>query len=584
MVKQKYKYPIFLFFILMLISFNNLASSIPLAPDKAFMFSPHIENNKKINAEWIIAPGYYLYVDKFKFTFLPQITFNAKYPLAKTKSDNRGSYQVYSGHTIIPISLNSSAENVQMTVTYQGCSAAGFCYPPMKQQWAINFATGSVNKIVNNAPKVNNELTALLTDHNGVANLFYSMSTGWLLLIFFSMGLLLAFTPCVWPMIPIMTSIVVGQKRSSAVRAFWLSFTYVLGSALVYAIAGIIAASMGSSLQAFLQKPLIIAVTGFIFILLSLSLFNLYELRMPNSLQNKIVSLSNRQQGGNYLGVLMMGMLSTLIVSPCVTAPLVGVLMYIGQTGDQLLGASALFIMGLGMGVPLILIGTSMGRWLPKSGPWMEAIKKCFGFLMLAMAIWLLSRILPAIATTILWGILLISFSMFLLTILPQRRGQRMINRGISLIAAFSGVLIVAGGVGLPNKMSDWITSRYVLRNDSFVVVRSLTEIDHELSRARMEKRPVLLDFYADWCESCVTMDKHVFENADVKKALSNYILLRADLSANNAQDEAMLKHYEVIAPPTVLFFNNQGSALPADRIVGDMEAKDFLNHLDNIK
>ena len=415
-------------------------------------------------------------------------------------------------------------------------------------------------------------LTVLHTQHIGV-----------MLLLFAGLGLLMAFTPCVLPMIPILTGIILGQKHAVGTRkAFFLSSTYILGMAITYACAGLVAASLGGSMQVWLQKPVMIAFTSALFVLLGLSLFGLFDLRFPHRWQNKIFSWSDKHEGGTYVGVFFMGILSTLVVSPCITAPLVGVLIFISETGNRLLGASALFTMGLGMGIPLLLIGMSAGRWLPKSGPWMTTVKATFGLLMMAMAIWILSRIISPMMTRTLWGVMVVIVAMFFGFYVPHHMGQYRFNRGLGIIIGFFGLVMMLGGMGVSTFLDKWVSlpAASQANSQTFIIVRNMEEIKNQLANAELAHRPVILDFYADWCESCVAMDRNVFSLSEVRQLLGNFILLRADLSNNSADDEKILKHYGVIAPPTMLFFNSQGREVNSKRLVGEMNASEFLSRV----
>ncbi|MCW5584073.1 MAG: protein-disulfide reductase DsbD, partial [Gammaproteobacteria bacterium] len=446
---------------------------------------------------------------------------DVRFPQSQLKQNpNHIGEEVYSGQVTIPVALQTMNQQIQLSVDYQGCSERGFCYPPMSKTYQLDLTNHAALPAQgdHHLSAFYSSFRALLTDQNDVHHLFSSQSLGVMLLIFAGLGLLLAFTPCVLPMIPILTSIIVGHKQPvSTKKAFLLSSTYVLGASITYAMVGIVAALMGNSLQAWLQQPWIIAMVSILFVILSLSLFGLYDLRLPRYWQNHITAISRKQEGGTYIGVFIMGIVSTLIVSPCVTAPLVGVLMYIAQSGNVVLGAGALFVMSVGMGMPLIAIGVSTGKWMPRRGPWMNAVQKTFGVLMLCMAAWLFSRV--------------VSF--------PESTAA-----------------------------------------SSFVVVHNEKDLHQQLINAQALRKPVLLDFYADWCESCVSMDKKVFNEPSVRHVLNQFVLLRADLSANNADDAALLKTYNVIAPPTVLFFNHQGQEVNSHRIVGELSAQEFMTRI----
>lgn len=562
-----------------LFSACSLAASIasPLPADQAFPFSLTVNGPQFALAEWRIAPGYYLYSKRVHVVPVPIEAADVRLPQGELKYTTQGRLEVFSGTISVPVLAKNNATQFRVSIDYQGCSESGFCYPPIHKTYSLNFTSGTVTEDTTS-------LSNLLTNQNGIAALFGSQHFGITLLIFAGLGLLLAFTPCVLPMVPIVTGIIVGHKRSvSAKKGFLLSSTYVFGSSLTYALAGVAAALMGSSLQVWLQKPIVIILAASLFVLLAFSLFGWYELKLPRQWQNKLTKWSNHQQGGTYAGVFFMGMISTLIISPCVTAPLVGVLIYISQSGDMILGGSALFAMGLGMGLPLILIGMSAGKWLPKSGAWMEAVKKLFGVLMLAMGIWLLSRAVPSLVTMILTGLLLLGIAFFLSVSLPRVITWRKLSRSLGVLLGLSGIIVIVGA-SLPNAVPTWLGANQASPlASSFTVIRDLAMLNKQLSQAQLAHKPVLLDFYADWCESCVVMDKNVFSLTDVKQALSNYVLLRADLTENSHDDQAIMKHFNVIAPPTVLFFNVAGREMNAQRIVGEVNAQEFLGRLQSL-
>ncbi len=558
------------------------AKHSPLPADQAFLFSATMDGHDKVIVNWRMAQGYYLYTKRTHFIFEPTAASATAItlPQGELKYDaNLGRLEIYTGAVSVPIALSQHASSFILKVQYQGCSDGGFCYPPMQKNLQVNVNTQSITEL--NTPPATFTMTALLTHQQSVQALLGTQSISSLLLIFVGIGLLLSLTPCVLPMIPILTGIIIGQKNSVTTRkAFLLSLTYVFGSAIAYAMAGVAAAAMGSSLQVWLQKPLIIALISGLFVLLALSLFGCYQLTLPKRWQRTLLGWSNQQQRGSYVGVFLMGSLSALIVSPCVTAPLVGVLLYIAQTGDRFLGASALFAMGVGMGIPLLLIGVSAGKWLPKAGPWMEGVKKIFGLLMLAMALWLLSRIVSTTVIIMLALLMLLGILIYVGIVLSFNF-RRMRYVPVMVLSLFG--IAVVGAIQLPAPLSKWMPkneSRLVA--STFTVVPNVSAFQKQLMLARARGKPVILDFYADWCESCVTMDKQVFNAKEVQNVLNNYVLLRADLSANNEADQAMLTYFHVIAPPTVLFFDASGNEQNAERIVGEVDAKEFLARLVN--
>ncbi len=496
----------------------GFASNVkPLPADEAFNFSYEFSPPATVIAKWKIAPGYYLYRDRFHFSSKPKAILSVKYPASTVKLDKAtGRYEGYNGELSIPVTIKPDAAGLTLSVNYQGCAEQGFCYPPMKKEISLAAAP------VLDKQDVAGSLTTLVKDQNKVSDVLTTQNHSMLLLLFLGMGLLLSFTPCVLPMIPILTSIIVGQKGAvSTAKAFFLSVSYVLGTAIAYSAAGVLAAVMGASLQVWLQKPVFMILGAVIFIVLALSLFGLFDIHLPGFLRSRIVTASNKQKGGAYVGVFIMGVLSALLLSPCVTAPLVGVLMYIGTTGDVLLGAGALFAIGIGMGIPLIVIGVSAGKWLPRRGWWMQAVEKCFGVLMLGMAVWLLSR----------------------------------------------SAIFPAGIIGRSNE---------VMPASQFVVVRNQQQLDSVLSSASSQRKPVLLDFYANWCDSCIAMEKEVFGKQRVQELLKHFVLVRADLSDNSTENQTMLMKYKVIAPPTLLLFSPDGRENDNLRIVGEVSANEF--------
>jgi thiol:disulfide interchange protein DsbD len=573
----------------------------PLPAQQVFIFSSKVApDHHTLQAEWKIAPGYHLYRDRFTFTVTPadaakigSVTLLPGIP----KEDNiLGKYQIYENNVTIPVPLIINKPGpMLLTVNYQGCADAGFCYPPVTQRVQLNsdgtgvmLAAATTENASLTTATTTTKSTPSLSEQDKITRLLAGNNWHLILLGFFGFGLLLAFTPCVLPMIPILSSIIVGEGKSITVpRAFALSLTYVLAMAITYAGAGVLAALAGSYVQAFLQSPLVIVIFSGVFVLLALSLFGLYELHMPHFLHHHVTRLSNKQSGGTYLGVAVMGCLSTLILSPCVTAPLIGALSYIGKNGNPVLGGSALFAMGLGMGIPLLLIGTLGGEFLPKAGNWMHTIKAIFGVLMLGMAILLLSRILSPHIIMLLWAILLIMTATYMgaFTATPQKNIGKL-WKGTSLLLLMYGFLILVGAsLGntdpfQPLALKQTISVTPQPQTQAFQVVKSMDDIQLAMTAARAENKPVLLDFYADWCIACKEMDREVFNNPAIQRKLNGYVLLRADVTANDANSKAIEKHFDVIAPPTILFFDAASQELTASRIVGAVGVKEMLNHL----
>jgi|EndMetStandDraft_5_1072996.scaffolds.fasta_scaffold38531_1 thiol:disulfide interchange protein DsbD len=519
------------------------ASQQALPVDQVFQVSVQRLNNKTLTARWTIKPGYYLYRDKIHFQSTPIRINSVVFPKGIIKHNQFiGKYEVYQRHvvTLLKYLHPLPDQNLDMEIRYQGCAIAGFCYPPVVKYLTLTHSGMSTSGLNQNSIDVgqnslgNNQGQSIKTasEQSKILRLLAGHNIFWTLISFFGFGLLLSLTPCVLPLIPVLSAIILGQKQLTTVKAFSLSITYVLAMAFTYAVAGVFAGLAGSYLQAFLQSPWVIIIVCALFVGLAFSLFGFYELRLPASWHEKLIHITNRQQGGNYVGVALMGCLSTLVISPCVTAPLVGVLTYIGNTGNAILGGTALFVLGLGSGVPLLIIGTSEGKWLPKSGPWMNGIKIFLGIMMLVMAVWLLARIIPS-----------------------NSRPFRLLH---------------------PDQIVRSETS-------NFQTIKSISDLNLALKQAKQQNKPVLVDFYANWCISCKEMERIVFTVPQVKSLMSNFILLRADVTANDNQDKALERQFHVIAPPTFLFFTPNGQELTDARIVGQEESQTFASHLQSV-
>jgi thiol:disulfide interchange protein DsbD len=410
--------------------------------------------------------------------------------------------------------------------------------------------------------------------------------------LFFGFGLLLAFTPCVFPMIPILSGIIAGQGPSiTARKAFVLSLVYVLAMALTYSVAGVLAGLFGANLQAAFQNPWILGLFALVFVALALSMFGFYELQLPSSLQTRLAEISNRQAGGSLVGVAIMGLLSALIVGPCVAPPLAGALIFIGQTGNAVLGGIALFALSLGMGAPLIAIGTSAGELLPRAGAWMDAVKAVFGVAMLAVAILLLERILPPAIAMLLWSLLLIGSAVFLGALQdlpPEAGGWRKLWKGLGFVLLTYGVLMLVGAAsggkdtvlplrGLALTGASGATAPHAL----FRHVKSAADLDRELAAASATGKPVMLDFYADWCVTCKEMERYTFSDPAVVARMSRFVLLQADVTANDEQDQALMRErFGIPGPPAILFFDAQGRERQGYRVIGFMSAEEFAAHL----
>jgi thiol:disulfide interchange protein DsbD len=562
--------------------------SQPLPVEQAFALSGFMDENKQLVLQWNIAPGYYLYRNEVMIS--PAASNQANIgtltmPEGVTKKDDfHGVFQSYSGLLVVHIPLVGKTNSLlDLNINYQGCSTAGFCYPPVKQKIQVSLAqiigpTDLTDNIVN----AKSDSSETLSRQDYATQLFSSHHVVFVLLGFLGLGLLLAFTPCVLPMVPILSGIIIGHgQKVSTQKAFFLSLAYVLGMAITYAVAGMVVALAGSNVQAAMQKPWVIGIFSGIFILLALSLFGLYDVRLPNKLQQRMASLGQGNTGGTYASVFVMGMLSTLVVSPCVSAPLVGVLTYIANNGNVVLGGAALLSMGLGMGIPLLLIGTTAGKLLPRSGAWMEQIKHLFGFFMLGLAIWMVNRILPMSVTLYLWAFLAIGMAIYVWRLQQSKKMWRQMHNIVGVALLSYGLILISSAVlGYTNPLNlfgNFSPSFAVEEESPFVVVKNMDDLDQQLQQAKKAGKKVMLDFYADWCASCLVMDHHVFNQPAIKDGLNQFVLLRADVTQNNSFDRALLKRYHIVAPPTVEFFDTEGNRLIKNEIVGEVNAKEFL-------
>lgn len=568
-----------------------------LEPDQAFVFSATALAADALLVRWEIADGYYLYRSKLAFELkgVDGVTLGqAELPAGKIKEDEYfGRQEVYYREleARLPVQATAGAIPASLTLqaTYQGCAEAGICYPPMTKTVNLTLpGTSLPATAAQTAPQ------PPLSEQDEIASRLAAGSTLLTIITFFGFGLLLSLTPCVFPMIPILSSIIVGQGAGlTARKGFTLSLVYVLAMALTYTAAGVVAGLFGSNLQATFQNPWILGSFAGIFVLLSLSMFGFYDLQMPSSIQSKLTEISNRQQGGTLVGVGIMGFLSALIVGPCVAAPLAGALIYIGQTGDAVLGGIALFALSMGMGAPLLAIGTSAGKLLPKVGGWMNTIKAVFGVLMLGVAIWMLERILPGPVTLLLWAALLIVSAIYmgaLEQLGPDATGWRKLWKGVGLVMLIYGALLTVGAAGGGSDMFQPLRGINLVAANAggnpmagtesmFKQVKGLPELERELAAARSAGRPVMFDLYADWCVSCKELEKHTFSDPGVRQALATAVLLQSDVTAWDDSDQKLAKAYGLIGPPAILFFGKDGQERRNYRVVGFMEAERFRAH-----
>ena len=580
-----------------------------LDPDVAFVLDAAPAGPEAIEARWNIAEGYYLYRDKFRFSAgegSGATLGEAGFPKGKIKDDEYfGPMEVYYGSVaaIVPVA-HAGAGEVAVDVTYQGCAEAGLCYPPITKTVSLLLPAARADTGAGATPDASNlpgvpnlpgsgpegAASVELPEQDRIAAALVSGNRWLVILSLFGAGLLLTFTPCVLPMVPILSSIIVGQgtdRRGGVTtrRAFMLSLVYVLAMALTYTVAGVLAGLFGANLAAAFQDPWIVSGFALVFVLLALSMFGFYELQVPASWQARLTALSHRQRAGTYAGVGAMGALSALIVGPCVAAPLAGVLIYIGRTGDPVLGGIALFALGMGMGVPLIVAGVSAGKLLPRAGAWMNAVKAVFGVMLLAVAIYLIERVVPEPAALLMWAALLIVCSIYmgaLDSLTAESGGWRRLWKGAGLVMLVYGVLVmvgVAGGRGdllRPLKGIGLVAGGQTEHELAFKRVKGVDGLDAELRLAAARGQAVMLDYYADWCVSCKEMERFTFSDPAVRTALAGVLLLQTDVTANDALDKALLAEFGLFGPPAILFFGRDGRERPELRVVGFMNAGEF--------
>jgi thiol:disulfide interchange protein DsbD len=566
-----------------LLSFGSKKPSF-LPADQAFALEVHAIDQRTLLASFTVTPGYYLYRDKIGFSSADDKAGIARValPRGEEKDDpNFGLIEVYHNSFQAEIALDKVdiRKPLVLNASYQGCSDQGLCYPPIEKTLNVSLA-----QTIGTAPAA---IAAAESEGTRIARLFEKGSFWLVVSFFFGAGLLLALTPCVFPMIPILSGIIVGRgHKITHMHAFILSLAYVLGMAITYAIAGVAAGYSGNLISSALQTPWVLGSFAALFVLLSLSMFGLYELQLPSALQSRLTDTSNKLHGGHLSGVFAMGALSAVIMGPCVAAPLAGALLYISQTHDAVLGGVALFALALGMGAPLLLIGSSAGVLLPKAGAWMEAVKRFFGVLMLAMAIWIVMPVIPVAVQMLLWAALLIfsAVGLHALDPLPHNaQAGRKLGKSLGVLALLLGVAYLIGALsGAPDILrplgSIGRGAPEAAGGLRFERVKSAAELDARIAQAG--GRTVLLDFYADWCTSCKEMERFTFSDAAVQARLKDAILLQADVTANNADDKALMQRFQLFGPPATLFFDARGKELSDFRVTGYQDAPRFLRSL----
>ena len=580
-----------------------------LPPDQAFQVAALPDGPDRVKLQWVIHEGYYLYKNRVKVaTKSTEAQLGAlSLPTGKTKTDEYfGTQEVYHDELVgtVPVSRpGGKAFELPIDVTYQGCADAGLCYPPITKNLTVSLPAGSASAAPTDANATSSATTAagaiasngakpFISEQDRLAAVIRDGNAGVILGTFFLIGLLLSFTPCVLPMIPILSGIIVGQQEKvTPARGFSLAFTYVQGMALTYAAAGAVFVLLFKQApQAYFQKPWIVALFALLFVALAIAMFGGYTLQLPSALQTRLTDVSNRQKSGTYIGTFIMGALSALVVTACVAPALIAALSVISQTGQIARGAGALYATGLGMGVPLLIVGASAGSLLPKVGPWMDTVKSLFGVLFLGVAVYLVGPLLPASATMLLWSALAVISGFWIFALKARNGGPAPAPvRAAGLLVLIYGVILligVASGSADPlqplGKLSAAVGSGPAAQEQklTFETIKSVDELDQRVTAAAAAGKSVMLDFYADWCVSCKEMEKYTFTDASVQTALGNTVLLRADVTKNDDRDQALLKRFGIFGPPTIAFYDAAGQEQRNFRVVGYMKAAEFATLL----
>ncbi|MDC0985132.1 protein-disulfide reductase DsbD [Gammaproteobacteria bacterium] len=564
-----------------LLTINYAKSELPvnqaefLSPDEAFKIDYNIVDKNHVKVNWIIHPGYYLYMGMFEFKSLDaNKILKVEMPEGKKKQDEFfGDVDVYYYSAEADVYFVDDIEDsIELKLKYQGCADAGLCYPPV-------FKTITLKK---NTSLNNLKRTSLFESQNAMSDSLLSNSIVYNSIIFFLAGLLLAFTPCVLPMVPILTGIIAGQGNVSQKKSLTLSIIYVLSLSLTYAVAGIIVAVSGTNIQASLQNPYVIGAISLLFFIFALAMFKFFDIQMPKSIQTVMTQLSNKQKSGSYGDVAVMGVLSALIVGPCVTAPLIGALIYIASTGDVLVGGIALFSLGIGMGAPLILLGSTTTKLISKIGPYLQLVNYFFGALFLVVSIWLLERILSIEVAAYLWA--LASLILIFIFIKSLNIIKNLISTSIIFISSFFLVIYFSLQINGIQKNSyyDPITS-FIEKEKfvQFITVKTTQDLEKEI---RNSNKPVMIDLYADWCVACKELEKYTFSDPKVSKILNQFKLIKFDITNTNEEHSKYLQSMRIFGPPALFFYDTSGKEINEARVVGFMDSSDFLKVLKIVK
>lgn len=583
-----------------------------LPVDEALPFS-YTADTDAVVLSWDITPGHYLYQGRIKVISNTEGVTLGEPDFSYTGTDTEDEY--FGKVTVfydpvqarVPVDLPDGVREAELQVTYQGCAKAGLCYPPQTRDVLYYASSGSGSAEApaaatdgsgaSGSSGANQPPSADTSTATGLAGFLANQSVLVIAALFLLLGLGLTFTPCVLPMVPIISSLVSGRNTSTTAHALLLSGSYVLGMALTYAAAGVITGLLGASfnLQAHLQSPWVLSVFAALFVVFAMSMFNLFEIQLPRFIREPLNDASQSLSGSRVLSIFGIGALSALIVSPCVSAPLAGSLLYISTTQDAVIGGVALFALGLGMGIPLILVAVGGRKLLPSTGPWMNVVKAFYGVMLLAVAIWLVERLVPAWLALTLWGLLIAITGVQLGAFDAAKAGWERTRKGMGLVMFAYGIALLAGAISGANDpmkpLAPFTASIQTVAGGAtqntahaqFVRLESPTDIRNELSRASQSGTPVMLDFYADWCISCKVMERNVFSDGSVIQALAPYKLLQLDMTDNTPAQQALLEELGLFGPPAILFYGDRGEEIESARVLGEMDREQFLSHLNTL-
>ncbi|MDJ0940216.1 MAG: protein-disulfide reductase DsbD [Woeseiaceae bacterium] len=566
-------------------------------PDEVFFPDLFAVDGNTVEVGFRIIPGFYLYKDKIGVKVLNENARagNLDLPKGKLKTDEFfGEQEVYYDEAVGRLAIaraTPEAMDLELELTYQGCADGGLCYLPQTKVLTVSLPEATAVTDLADLPARGGD-APMVSEQGRLAQIITGSSIWVTAGVFFLAGLGLAFTPCVLPMVPILSGIIAGEGDDvTPMRGFTLALSYVMGMAIVYTLAGVAAAAAGVQLQAMFNQPWVLILISGLFVALALAMFGLYDLQMPSGIQSRIAGISGNQKSGTMVGAFVMGALSALVVTACVAPALIAALTVMAETGDMVRGGSALFAMSMGMGAPLLAVGAAQGKFLPKAGPWMVAIKGAFGFLMLGLAVWMLGRILPGEVTMLLWALLILMSGVFMggLTSLgTDATVAQKLGKGFGLVTVLYGITLFLGAMtGGTNPLKPLASvnlgggvAAEKEEHLEFVRIKTVDDLDREIAAAAAAGKTVMLDFYADWCVSCIEMEEYTFITNEVQTALANTVSLQADVTKNDAEDQELLKRFGVFGPPTIIFFDQDGEQLEGYEVVGFMNAEKFSAHV----